>query len=278
MIGALTNHLWQSTLFVLAAGLVAAALRKNGADVRYRVWLIASLKFLVPFSILMSLGGALPRITPATPTAIATSRAPDLSVAVDRIAQPFTSDVFISPTPATPVEAATNWPAFALAGVWACGFVVVTFMRIRDWRHIRAAVRQSLPMTLAAPVPVRSSPGLLEPGMVGLFRPVLLVPAGIEAHLTPGQLNAVLAHECVTRNGATTSRRSSTWWSKRSSGSIRWCGGSGRGWSRSASARAMSTCCASAASPRPTPRASSTSASSTSSRRWRACQASAVRT
>ena len=63
MIAALTNHLWQSTLFVLAAGVVAAALRKNGAHVRHRVWLIASLKFLVPFSVLMSLGGALPRFT-----------------------------------------------------------------------------------------------------------------------------------------------------------------------------------------------------------------------
>jgi hypothetical protein len=31
MIGEWTNHLWQSTLFAVAAGLVAAALRKNRA-------------------------------------------------------------------------------------------------------------------------------------------------------------------------------------------------------------------------------------------------------
>ena len=48
MTGALTNHLWQSTLFVFAAWLVAASLRTNGAHVRHRIWLIASLKFLVP--------------------------------------------------------------------------------------------------------------------------------------------------------------------------------------------------------------------------------------
>ncbi len=42
---------------------------------------------------------------------------------------------------------------------------------------------------------MRSSPGLLEPGVVGIRRPVLLVPAGIEQRLTPSQFNAVLAHE-----------------------------------------------------------------------------------
>ena len=44
-------------------------------------------------------------------------------------------------------------------------------------------------------VQVRSAPGLLEPGVVGWLRPILLLPVGIEEHLTPPQLNAVLAHE-----------------------------------------------------------------------------------
>jgi hypothetical protein len=35
----------------------------------------------------------------------------------------------------------------------------------------------------------------MEPGVVGWRRPVLLVPQGIEDHLTPRQLDAVLAHE-----------------------------------------------------------------------------------
>jgi hypothetical protein len=40
----IANHLWQSTLFVGAAGLVTLALRKNSARVRYWVWMAASLK------------------------------------------------------------------------------------------------------------------------------------------------------------------------------------------------------------------------------------------
>jgi len=35
----------------------------------------------------------------------------------------------------------------------------------------------------------------MEPGVVGLWRPVLLVPSGIEDDLTPRQLSAVLTHE-----------------------------------------------------------------------------------
>ncbi len=42
---AVLNHLWQSTLFVAAAGLLTVALSSNGAHVRYGLWYAASLKF-----------------------------------------------------------------------------------------------------------------------------------------------------------------------------------------------------------------------------------------
>ncbi len=41
----LENHLWQSTLFAVLAGLLTLALRGNRARVRHAVWLAASLKF-----------------------------------------------------------------------------------------------------------------------------------------------------------------------------------------------------------------------------------------
>src|SRR5271170_2000268 len=53
---ALGNHLWQSTLFAVAAGLLTLALRKNHAQARYGLWLAASVKFLIPFSLLVGLG------------------------------------------------------------------------------------------------------------------------------------------------------------------------------------------------------------------------------
>ena len=38
MIGELTNHLWQSTLFAAIAGLLTLALSNNCARVRYWLW------------------------------------------------------------------------------------------------------------------------------------------------------------------------------------------------------------------------------------------------
>ena len=36
---------------------------------------------------------------------------------------------------------------------------------------------------------------MMEPGVFGLFRPVLLLPEGITDNLTPKQFEAILAHE-----------------------------------------------------------------------------------
>ena len=35
MIGELTNHIWQSTIFAIAVGLLTLAFRRNRAQVRY---------------------------------------------------------------------------------------------------------------------------------------------------------------------------------------------------------------------------------------------------
>lgn len=49
----LGDHLWQSTLFAMAAGLLTWVLRNNQARARYWLWLVASLKFLIPFSLFL---------------------------------------------------------------------------------------------------------------------------------------------------------------------------------------------------------------------------------
>lgn len=50
------NHLWQSTIVVGVAWLLALALRRNQARVRYWVWMAASVKFLLPFALLIGAG------------------------------------------------------------------------------------------------------------------------------------------------------------------------------------------------------------------------------
>ena len=191
MIGELTNHLWQSTLFAVAAGLLAAALRKNRAQVRFWLWLSASAKFFLPFALLMGFGSHM-QWTPARKIATQIA-APAVSYAMEQIAQPFAATLPLAPT----TRGTGDWIPIAMLGVWACGFGAVAVMRFRSWRRIRAAVNSSTLVDIHLPdnLEVRASPGLLEPGVVGVLRPVLLLPAGIEDRLTPPQLEAVLAHE-----------------------------------------------------------------------------------
>jgi uncharacterized protein (TIGR03435 family) len=185
MTSLLANHLWQSTLFAGAAGLLVLALRNNRAQVRYWIWLIASLKFLVPFSAIVALGSYLAPATTA-PTAGA-----GFSDVVTEIGQPF-----IAPSlSVAAVHPGTNPVPGILLALWLCGFLVVAFHWYARWRRVRATVRAARPVALATGVPVLSSPALLEPGIFGIFRPVLMMPDGIAERLTRQQLNAILAHE-----------------------------------------------------------------------------------
>ena len=187
MIAQLTNHIWQSSLFAILPALLAVAFRKNRAAVRYGLWFTASLKFLIPFSLLIGLGSYAGRAPVAQRVA-----APAISFRMVQITQPFTN---ASPTLPSAAVTGVYFVPLAVLGVWACGFVAIALMRFRGWRRVRVAVRKSTPIEIPAAVEVRSSPGLLEPGVVGLFRPILLLPLGIAERLTPPQLEAVLSHE-----------------------------------------------------------------------------------
>jgi bla regulator protein BlaR1 len=186
MIGPWVNHLWQSTLFAIAAGLFTVAFRKNRAQIRYWLWLSASLKFLLPFSLLMSLGNQLE--WPSSAKSITTQ---DVSLAMVQISRPFPNTLSLAPR----TQGAVDWIPIAVLGVWACGFAVLVLVRFRGWLRVRAAIRSSTPIDIPAIVELRSCPGLLEPGVIGFWKPILLLPADLLKSLTPSQIEAVLAHE-----------------------------------------------------------------------------------
>jgi len=179
-------HLWQSTIFAALAGLLTLAIRRNQARARFWLWLAASYKFLLPFSWLVSIGHQFewhtaPAIVP-----------PAFSVVVDAVNQP----LFLTPLPAAKLTP-NHVPVLLLVmwAVWFCGFVVVAAGWAREWLRIRAIVRAASPLPLDFPIRVVSIAARLEPGVVGIIRPVLLLPEGITARLTQAQLQAVLAHE-----------------------------------------------------------------------------------
>ncbi len=186
---ALANHLWQSTLFAVAAALLAFALRRNRAQTRYWLWLIASLKFLLPFSLLVSIGSYF-----KWPASVPIAH-PAFSAAVQQIGQRFAVPEVFSGFSQPPVTTAASPLPAILFSIWFCGVVAVLFFWWRRWMHVRAAVRAASPLPLETGIPALSSPSLLEPGVFGIFRPVLLLPAGITAHLAPAHIEAILAHE-----------------------------------------------------------------------------------
>ena len=191
-ITALANHLWQSTVVVATAWLLAFMLRKNQARMRYWIWLIASVKFLIPLFLLIELGG---RISSMAATLIARPVISNaaISTVVEQITQPFPQSEAHALAPAAAQQ--VNLLPIALVSLWVCGALILVFTWARNWRRIRSAVRGASHQSIATGVPVFSSPTLLEPGVFGIFRPVLMLPEGIANRLNEAQLRAVIAHE-----------------------------------------------------------------------------------
>src|SRR5580765_835753 len=193
MIGALSNHLWQSTVFAAAVALLAVAFRENRARVRYALWLAASVKFLVPFAMLAAAAGLLEWQQAPAPI-----RSVVAAPGVRDFNAPFT-ELWVDPATMVTATAQPQWIAPILFVVWACGFATIVLRRVRQWREISAAVRASTPFAATTPVPdgieIRTAPTVLGPAVVGLRRPVILLPEGIDGYLTAGQLTAVMAHE-----------------------------------------------------------------------------------
>lgn len=179
MITLVFNHLWQSTLCLVVA---AAALRWLGitsAAWRYGVWFAASVKFLVPFPALTMLGGWLSAQRAAPPPPF------ELTAAVQRFAEPVTGAAW------------PFWLAVVLAAAWSAGFVVV----LGRWLRHAAALRGRLDTAASAELDLppgiaqRTVPHAVEPGIVGVLRPVLLLPEGIETRVSRAELDAIVAHE-----------------------------------------------------------------------------------
>jgi bla regulator protein blaR1 len=186
----LANHLWQSTVFAVAAGLLTLVFRRNHPQSRDAIWLAASLKFLIPFSLLVSAGSHLQWAHSVT--------APRLSMAMEEISRPFDTPIQRRVSPA-PAQASRPVLPAVLLTAWLCGFISLVVFWCMRWRRLRLALNRAvpidLPLSIKAPIRTLSSAASVEPGIFGVFRPVLMLPEGIEERLTPEQLAAIVAHE-----------------------------------------------------------------------------------
>jgi len=185
----IANHLWQSTLFAGIAGLLTLFLKKERAHARYCLWLTASAKFLVPFSLLMLVGGLVGRHSVVLP---APTRVP---VLVEQVNEPFVAAVPSGSVAMPDASRSETRVVPMLAALWAIGCGALVFSWRMRWRRMQVALRSASPLPLEIGIRALSSASILEPGVFGVFRPVLLLPDGIGDRLAPAELQAILAHE-----------------------------------------------------------------------------------
>jgi bla regulator protein blaR1 len=203
---ALGDHLWQSTLFAIPAALLTLIFERHSARIRYAVWLVASLKFLLPFWLLVSIGaelGLMHTTRPANPGIYL----------VAELTEPFTatqSEIPSAVLPARSPQDPFHWKELTL-GLWLSGFSVVFVIWIARWWRVSAIRRRAAALSggrelsilrrlestagMAGNLKLLLSASRLEPGVFGIFRPVLLWPKSISERLDDSQLEAVLAHE-----------------------------------------------------------------------------------
>ena len=209
---AVADHLWQSTIFAVAVWLMTLVMQRKRAEVRHGLWLAASVKFLIPFSLLVWIGGPFSVLQHA-----ATDQPPAFYEAVSSVTQPF-SEIATAPVASHAHETRAKerliawWPATA-AVVWFAGMAAVLVVWYLRLRQIAALVGRSEPLeegrevellrSLARQLRARWRVRLvrlrtaMEPGIFGIFRPVLIWPEGLSELLDDEHLEAVLAHETM---------------------------------------------------------------------------------
>jgi len=173
-------HLAAATATALVAISAALAMKRQRAGWRYAVLLIAVLRFALPTAWLAAAGDAL---APHVPSYLAL---PDTF-----------APVLLHPGAILGSAPAVHATSFGWPLLWALGaiasFSIWAFRALRPLPALRepsTAEREAFPG-----VPLRIvAPGQV-PGAHGLFRQCVVLPDGLEQHLTAPELRALVAHE-----------------------------------------------------------------------------------
>ncbi|NTX64169.1 energy transducer TonB [Myxococcus sp. CA051A] len=204
---ALLAFAWQGAAVALVVAGLLALMSRRSARGRYVVACLGLLTMaLLPLGTF--LGALWGTSVPVTPTSGGLSAEMLLSATLP----PGTSLVDVA-SPAT-VAASTSWLELVrpwLLPAWCCGVLLLSARMVISWYAAqrlsrlhtqepaaawRDALAQALTrLSLTRPVRLLASARVDVPQVIGLWRPLILVPAGAIVGLTPAQLEAVLAHE-----------------------------------------------------------------------------------
>ena len=203
MYGVIT-HLWQSTAFLGLFWLLTVAMRNYPARTRFSVWIVASIKFLVPFALLTALGShwAVPASRPLVHGTF--------YKVIEQINRPFASGLLRAPDSAVAVQRSLGLPV-ALAAIWLCGCIWMLIRWTWQWSRARRLVKESVVLAegrevfalrqaearaqTRKPISVIATSNMVEPGIFGVVRPVLIWPAGLSRRMDDAHIASIVAHE-----------------------------------------------------------------------------------
>lgn len=205
----LLHFVWEGTLIAGITALALSVLRRASAHLRY----------------LVMCGGLLTSIAAAALTPLILMGVEDQSSLVtstplgrpSRILTPANQPAqVVSPLPAAATNAAPDRGTLDVALAvfvvfWAGGVLVLTARLGLGWWQVRRlhagalaapesawlamATRIAERLGLPRPIHVIDSDAVDTPTVIGWIRPVVLLPIAVLANLTPGQVQAILAHE-----------------------------------------------------------------------------------
>jgi beta-lactamase regulating signal transducer with metallopeptidase domain len=168
----------RATVLLIAAYLAAFAMRRASASVRRLVWITAAACLLtMPVLSLLAPLISNGRVA-AVPASVVVKLAPARSFSIPVANR--------APAPKTP------W----LPILWAAGVVAVLGRLTAGMIRLMWLKRTARPIELAGGVPCLESDRVSMPMTCGVFRPVILLPAGHRAWPVE-RLRLVLAHELV---------------------------------------------------------------------------------
>ncbi|HKR61041.1 MAG TPA: M56 family metallopeptidase [Pyrinomonadaceae bacterium] len=207
----LADHLWQATLFGLVVLFASFLLRRGPAGLRHSLWLLASIKFVIPAVALVLL-----------------SRWLGLDSFWLWLTKPFTETNGLWQGIAAPAAVlltnnyeltvtATNGTHSefycALTGIWLAGCAVLIGIWWRNRTSYRSAMGDGEPtfsgrewlalerarklLGLHRNVRLVLSTRPVEPGVCKIWNPVIVLPESIAKHLDDDELLVIMLHELV---------------------------------------------------------------------------------
>ncbi|MCK8500044.1 M56 family metallopeptidase [Myxococcus fulvus] len=203
----LAQGVWQASLVALVAALALWLLRGRSARLRYAVGCLALA------ALVLAPVGSLLLSAPEAVREEAASRAVEVAPSglegARTEAPPVGARVFV-PQAAASGDVLGPWPR-VLGGLWLLGACVgLARLLVGGWRTSRRLVRPATPVSsalsqtvsrvserlgLRRAVRTLESPLAPSPLVVGVVRPVLVLPQGVGERLSSAQLESVLAHE-----------------------------------------------------------------------------------